>query len=83
MKELIPSLPKRDVRLAKKFLEERDFMEMFELVESGIQKLNKKALKTGSLTDNQIAELTELRDVITDYMADIDVSYGLDSYDYY
>lgn len=78
IEELIAVLPKKDKSLAKKFLEERNFMEIFELADSNIKKAQKKFLKKSDLQDDNIADLVELRDTVIDYASKIEVPYELD-----
>ena len=47
MKALMDSLPERDIPLGHKFLNERDFDSLKELVDSAIYKV-KKSLKSGN-----------------------------------
>lgn len=83
IEELINCLPKRDRGIAKKYLNERNFMEIFELADSNIKKTHRREVKTGISEDDNIADLVELRDSVIDYAASIALPYEDDYIDIY
>lgn len=72
IKELIKSLPERDIAFGTKFLTERNFESLKELVDSAIYKV-KKNLKTDSPKEEYLKvnldDLTELKSEVDLYLA--------------
>lgn len=80
IEELIPVLPGRDFELAKKFLKERNFESILELVESD---LYKSMAHEDNTPDEYVSNLTELKGELTTYMSYLDVPDNSDEYDDY
>lgn len=74
MKSLLPNIPARDIPYATKFIEERDFEALRDLVKSNIHTLIKK---NDSSLENQIDNLRELKAEVDSYLLLI----GLDEED--
>lgn len=74
MKSLLPNIPARDIPYATKFIEERDFEALRDLVKSDIHTLIKK---NDSSLENQIDNLRELKAEVDSYLLLI----GLDEED--
>jgi hypothetical protein len=87
IEELIPELPGKDAELSKKYLKERNFEYILEIVESDIYKASKankaKQSECESTLDNHIAVLMELREELLTYMSYLDVPDNSDDYDYF
>lgn len=83
IEELIPALPGKDAQLAKKYLENRDFQSILDIVESDIYKAEKARYgRLEEASDDYISSLTELRGELLTYMSYLDVPDDLDDYDY-
>lgn len=70
MKELMVSLPKRDIPLGYKFLENRDFQSLKELIDSALYKVKKSANSENPKPEYQdisIDNLDELKSVVDTY----------------
>lgn len=88
MKELMPSLPERDIPLGYKFLEDKDFESLTDLVDSAIYKVRKN-LKSETPREEYIKvnldELNKLKSEVDMYCAQLvvpDNSYDvLDEYE--
>lgn len=85
IKELIPNLPGKDSQLANKFLENRDFKSILEIVESDIYKANKaKYIQQEEVPNDYISLLTELKSELLIYISYIEVPNNSKDYnDYY
>jgi hypothetical protein len=87
IEELIPELPGKDAELSKKFLKERNFEYLLEIVESDIYKASKanrlKQPECENIFDNHIAVLMKLREELLTYMSYLDVPDNSDDYDYF
>ena len=75
MKALMDSLPERDIPLGHKFLNERDFDSLKELVDSAIYKV-KKSLKSDNPRDEymkvNLEDLNMLKSEVDMYNEDLD-----------
>ena len=60
----IPHLPDKDIPIANKYLEERDFDKLIELVDSSIKRVNKNKAK---YADIEVAYLHKLREAVYEY----------------
>lgn len=70
MKELMVSLPKRDIPLGYKFLENRDFQSLKELIDSALYKVKKSVNSENPKPEYQdisIDNLDELKSVVDTY----------------
>ena len=65
MKNLLPNVPARDIPYATKFIEERNFEALRDLVKSNIQILKKKKDDT---LESQIDNLIELKAEVDSYL---------------
>lgn len=84
VEELIPNLPWKDAQLAKKYLENRDFQSVLEIVESDLYKAERAKLgRLEEVPDDYVSSLTELRGELLIYMSYLDVPDNSDDYDYY
>jgi hypothetical protein len=85
IEKLIPALPKKDAELSRKYLKERNFEFILEIVESDIYKANKakRNQEEEELLDNNIALLMELREELVTYMSYLDIPDNSDDYDYF
>lgn len=84
IKELTPTLPEKDAKLVKKYLEKRDFQSMLEIVESDLYKAEKaKYGRLEAIPDDYIAALTEMRGELLTYMSYLEVPDNSDDYDDY
>lgn len=84
VKELVPTLPEKDAKLVKKYLEERNFESALEIVESDIYKAEKaRMVRLEEVPDDYTTALTELRCELLTYMSYLDVPDNSDDYDYY
>ena len=83
MKELMPSLPEKDILLGYKFLEDRDFESLTDLVDSAIYKVRKN-LKSETPREEYIKinldELNKLKAEVDLYCAHIQVPESTESY---
>lgn len=82
IEELILVLPGKDATLAMKFLKERNFEYILELVESDLYKANKK-ISSGKDTNDIIDILMELKEELITYMSYLDIPDNSDKYDYF
>ncbi len=84
VEELISVLPKKDAQIAKKYLDNRDFQSVLEIVESDLYKAEKIRLnKLEEVPDDYISSLTELRGELLTYMSYLNISEDSNNYDYY
>ena len=84
VKELVPTLPEKDAKLVKKYLEERNFKSALEIVESDLYKAERaKYDRLEAVSDDYIASLTEMRGELMTYMSYLEVPDNSDDYDYY
>lgn len=70
MKKLMVSLPKKDIPLGYKFLENRDFQSLKELIDSALYKVKKSANSENPKPEYQdisIDNLDELKSVVDTY----------------
>ena len=69
MKKLLPCLPKKDITLAEKFINERDFESLREIVSSDIYKIAKKRRFDTSNLDllKQESEMIALECLVVEY----------------
>lgn len=65
IKSLLPNIPAKDIPYATKFMEERDFEALRDLVKSNIHILIKK---NDSSLENQIDNLRELKAEVDSYL---------------
>jgi hypothetical protein len=79
IEKLLLDLPEKDRKLSAKYLEERKFKDILEIVESDIYKANKAKQSKDVNIDNYIATLIELREEISPYVVDDITS---DDFDY-
>lgn len=82
--DLIPSLPKKDAKLAEDYLSKRDFQSILEIVESDIYKAKRAKYRGGieeEIPDDYIVALTELRAELLNYMSYLFIPEDSD-YDY-
>lgn len=78
IRELIKELPGKDAPLAAKFLEQRNFQCIMELIESDIYKIKQKAdllelVEKDSEVNAHIDKLLELKSNLDEYMSYLDV----------
>lgn len=84
VKELVPTLPEKDAKLVKKYLEERNFESALEIVESDIYKAERaKYGRLEAVSDDYIAALTEMMGELVTYMSYLEVPDNSDDYDDY
>lgn len=84
VKELVPTLPEKDAKLVKKYLEERNFKSALEIVESDIYKAERaKYDRLEAVSDDYIVSLTEMRGELVTYMSYLEVPDNSDDYDDY
>jgi hypothetical protein len=85
IEKLITVLPKKDAELSRKYLKERNFEFILEIVESDIYKANKAKInqEEEELLDNNVALLMELREELVTYMSYLDIPDNSDDYDYF
>ena len=84
MKELVSTLPEKDAKLVKKYLEKRDFQSVLEIVESDIDKAERaKYERPEEVPDDYIVSLTEMKGELMIYMSYLEVPDNSDDYDYY
>ena len=80
----IESLPEKDIKLGKKFLEERNFISLKELVDSAIIRINKN-LKTSKPREEYLKvnmdNLLELQSDVNIYLMESDPDFDLNGYD--
>lgn len=78
IRKLIKELPGKDSTMCEKYLEERNFECILEIVESDIYKARQKAdpfdlLEEGSDINNHIDKLLELKSALDEYMSYLEV----------
>lgn len=84
MKELVSTLPEKDAKLVKEYLEKRDFQSVLEIVESDIYKAERaKDERLEEVPDDYIVSLTEMKGELMTYMSYLEVPDNSDDYDYY
>lgn len=84
VEQLIPILPGRDAELAKKYLKDRNFECLLEIVESDLYLAEKaRSSKFEETPDEHIATLTELKGELLTYMSYLEVPDNSNDYDYY
>lgn len=83
IEELIPCLPGKDVELAKKYLKERNFESVFEIVDSDIYKIINSIGKGEPLSDEYMSSLLELRNELLTYMSYLGITRNSSDYDDY
>lgn len=75
-------MPQKDAQLAEKFLNERNFQGILELVESDLFKARKNSDSEEESNEYE-SMLIELRDELLTYMSYLDIPDTPDDYDYY
>lgn len=75
-------LPQKDAQLADKFLNERNFQGILELVESDLYKARKKSSVEEESSEYEV-KLMKLMVELQTYMSYLDVPDNSDEYDYY
>lgn len=75
-------LPQKDAQLAEKFLNERNFQGILELVESDLYKARKKSSVEEESSEYEV-KLMKLMVELQTYMSYLDVPDNSDEYDYY
>lgn len=65
MKSLLPNVPARDIPYATKFIEERNFEDLRDLIKSNILMLKKKK---DDILEDQINNLMELKSEVDSYL---------------
>lgn len=84
IRELIPSLPEKDSKIAMKYLDKRDFQSILEIVESDLYKADRDNIgRFEDMPYDYVAALTELRGELMTYMSYLVVPDNSDEYDYY
>lgn len=90
IRKLIKELPRKDSTICEKYLEERNFEYIREIVESDIYKARQKAdpfelIEEGSEINNHIDKLLELKGALDEYMSYLEVPDNSDDLyeDYY
>lgn len=85
IRELIKELPEKDAILAAKFLEDRNFQGIMELVESDIYKERVRilpdCLSIQQESENRIAKWLELKSNLDEYMSYLEVPDNSDDID--
>lgn len=75
IKKLLSVLPEKDEKLCRKYFDSRQFLQIFEIVESDIYKAEKERLLTEEEEpDEYITSLSELRNYLITYMTYLDIS---------
>ena len=82
IEELIVYLPQKDYSLAQKFLKNRNFEGILDLVNSDLYKIHKNK-SINELPDEYENKLTDLLGELTTYMSYLEVPDNSDDYDYY
>lgn len=75
-------LPQKDAQLAERFLSERNFQGILELVESDLYKARKKSSVEEESSEYEV-KLMKLMVELQTYMSYLDVPDNSDEYDYY
>lgn len=84
IRELIPSLPEKDSKIAMKCLDKRDFQSILEIVESDLYKADRDNFgRLEDIPDDYVTALTELRGELMTYMSYLVIPDDSDEYDYY
>lgn len=84
IEELIPLLPGKDVEIAQRYLKNRNFESVLEIVESDIYKAEKaRMVRLEEAPDDYTIALTELRGELLTYMSYLEVPDNSDDYDDY
>lgn len=76
--ELIPILPEKDAKLCTKFLSQRNFEAILEIVESDIYKAKRK--ESDEVLDDYISSLIELKDELVTYISYLYIPDNSDDY---
>ena len=83
IKILVKVLPGKDSSLALKFLDDRNFQALLEIVESDLYKAEKNdSNRQNNVVNEYIMSLTELRGELLDYMSYLDISEYEDNYNF-
>ena len=83
IKSLVKVLPGKDSSLAIKFLDDRNFQALLEIVESDLYKAEKNdSNRQNNVVNEYIMSLTELRGELLDYMSQLDISEYEDNYNF-
>ena len=83
IKNLVKILPGKDSSLAIKFLDDRNFQALLEIVESDLYKAEKNdSNRQNNVVNEYIMSLTELRGELLDYMSYLDISEYEDNYNF-
>ena len=83
IKSLVKVLPGKDSSLAIKFLDDRNFQALLEIVESDLYKAEKNdSNRQNNVVNEYIMSLTELRGELLDYMSYLDISEYEDNYNF-
>ena len=83
IKSLVKVLPGKDSSLAIKFLDDRNFQALLEIVESDLYKAEKNdSNRQNNVVNEYIMSLTELRSELLDYMSYLDISEYEDNYNF-
>ncbi len=84
IKALLVSLPEKDIQLAQKFTEQRQFESLYEIVVSDIyltKKNESKARPNTMYSQVDLEKLYELKVILEEYMSYLDVPGDNDYYD--
>jgi len=72
MRRLLPSLPEKDIAIGNKFLANRDFESLQELVDSAIVKVKRdRSKETPKYGDIDLADLERLSGIVSDYTSQL------------
>ena len=83
IKSLVKVLPGKDSSLALRFLDDRNFQALLEIVESDLYKAEKNdSNRQNNVVNEYIMSLTELRGELLDYMSYLDISEYEDNYNF-
>ena len=83
IKSLVKVLPGKDSSLALRFLDDRNFQALLEIVESDLYKAEKNdSNRQNNVVNEYIMSLTELRSELLDYMSYLDISEYEDNYNF-
>ena len=83
IKNLVKILPGKDSSLALRFLDDRNFQALLEIVESDLYKAEKNdSNRQNNVVNEYIMSLTELRGELLDYMSYLDISEYEDNYNF-
>lgn len=78
VKTLILALPEKDARLCEKYLSERNFEAILEIVESDIYKARKE--ESEDSPNESVSTLIKLRDELVTYMSYLEIPDDSDDY---